>query len=85
MMTVIFKFIAFFGPLYLLTEIYYLIKVKKRDRLNLIKIAAYSLSIVFAYAMLSIDQIQMVLVYLISTVLVVSVVVIIIKIFKIRA
>jgi hypothetical protein len=84
MVTEILALIAFFVPLYLLSEIYYLIKVKKTNKFTLIKLAICGLSIVFAYSMLSVAQTHMLLVYLASTVLVVSIVLFIIKIFSIR-
>lgn len=76
--------IAFFMPIYLLSEIYCLIKIRKITKLNILKIATSSTVIAFIYFTLNIAQIQRVLVYLLSIIVVFTAVHFIIKIFNIK-
>ena len=75
----------FLIPFYVLSEIYFLINEKTVSKASVVKIAAGSLSIIFAYVMLNVTQIKLIVVYLVSTIMVFSLVAFIIKVFKIKA
>jgi hypothetical protein len=77
--------LPFLIPFYVLSEIYFLINEKTVSKASVVKIAAGSLSIIFAYVMLNVTQIKLIVVYLVSTIMVFSLVAFIIKVFKIKA
>jgi hypothetical protein len=74
--------IAFLLPLYLLSEVYYLVKVKTIDKVSLIKIGLCVVLIAIAFIELNTDQIKVILVYLAATIIVVTVVLLVIRMFK---